>query len=147
MEMIIGNLAQEPQIKEPYKGGTEYVLLRVATNRRLDRDKTDFHNVHCRGWHANRALKYLKKGSLVAIMGEYQIYSFRHSGGWTQLAHIDCMSMEILDSRVGIGVKAMMTDEDMFPPTDPNAMNVPIDRTLLETPDGETITLSMEPVE
>ncbi|MBQ7139956.1 MAG: single-stranded DNA-binding protein [Bacilli bacterium] len=67
--ILIGRLTQNPA-RYSKKDGTTYCKFSVAINR--GEDKADFINCTCFSKQAENIIKYLSKGSLVAVEGRLQ---------------------------------------------------------------------------
>ena len=85
--ILIGNLGQDPEVKET-KTGTHVCKLRLATtDRRKDRDSgdwsdhTEWHNVVCFGKTANNVGKYCQKGKQIYVEGRLQTRKWQDKDG------------------------------------------------------------------
>ena len=77
---IIGRLTAEPENRTT-PNGISVTTLRVAVNRRMNRDQTDFFNVVTWRGLADNCARYLIKGQQVAVEGELQIRSYEAKDG------------------------------------------------------------------
>tara|TARA_R100000278_G_scaffold110649_1_gene87903 strand:+ start:189 stop:596 length:408 start_codon:yes stop_codon:yes gene_type:complete len=85
--ILIGNLGQDPEVKET-KTGNHVCKLRLATtDRRKDRDSgdwsdhTEWHNVVCFGKTANNVAKYCQKGKQIYVEGRLQTRKWQDKDG------------------------------------------------------------------
>ncbi len=105
---LIGNLGQDPELKEIGNGG-KLVKFSVATNDYY-KDKTSgefvtntqWHNVVMWGYLAEKASKKLRKGAKVAVDGQLQYRTFEDESGnkkyYTQIQGVafEALSKETL---------------------------------------------------
>lgn len=79
---LIGNLTKEPESGET-NSGIVYCRLSIAVNRQYSREEkeTDFFNVTVWRSQAEHCLRYLTKGSKVAIVGSIQSRSYEDKDG------------------------------------------------------------------
>lgn len=78
--VIVGRLGQDPEIRAT-KNGMQVASFSVATDR-YGRDVTDWHRVTCFAEQADFAAAYLRKGSLVAVLGRVE-YTKKEKDGAT----------------------------------------------------------------
>lgn len=78
---IIGNVTKAPE-RFVTTGGTEMVRLSVAVNSyERGEKKTDYFTASLFGKTADNALRYLDKGSKVAVDGDLSVYSYQSKNG------------------------------------------------------------------
>lgn len=93
---IIGRLTAEPENRTT-PNGISVTTLRVAVNRRMNRDQTDFFNVVTWRGLADNCARYLIKGQQVAVEGELQIRSYEAKDGTTRtVVEIQADNVEFL---------------------------------------------------
>lgn len=81
--IFIGRLAQDPEPKNT-KGGLLYVKFSLAVNRRVKKgeEKTvDYFNCTAFNYTAENIMKYLHKGSQIALEGRGQIDKYQDKDG------------------------------------------------------------------
>ncbi len=104
---IIGRLTAEPENRTT-PNGISVTTLRVAVNRRMNRDQTDFFNVVTWRGLADNCARYLVKGQQVAVEGELQMRTYEAKDGTNRTAvEIQADNVEFLakpgESRGGSG--------------------------------------------
>lgn len=81
---FIGNLCRDPE-QQATQGGTIVCKMSLAVNRRKPANggaqQTDFLSIKAFNKTAENALKWLKKGSKVAIVGSLETYSYQGKDG------------------------------------------------------------------
>lgn len=95
--MLVGRLTKDPQRIEC----NDKILCKfgMATNGNYTKDGervAEFHTVIVWGIKAENCLKYLKKGSLVAVLGEIQTRKWDNNGETKYSTEIVCKEIEIL---------------------------------------------------
>ena len=70
--ILMGRLTNEPEIRYTSKTNTLVATFRLAVNRRLKKDETDFINIVAWGKTGEFISKYFKKGQQVGIIGRIQ---------------------------------------------------------------------------
>lgn len=95
--MLVGRLTKDPQKIE----ANDKILCKfgLATNGNYTKDGNrvvEFHTVIVWGVKAENCLKYLKKGSLVAVLGEIQTRSWDDNGTKKYSTEVICNEIEIL---------------------------------------------------
>ncbi len=85
--MIIGHLGQAPDLRHT-PNGDAVATLSVATNKRWkdrntgkEMEHTEWHRVNVWGRQAENAAQYLRKGSLVGVVGETQTRKYTDKNG------------------------------------------------------------------
>lgn len=78
--ILIGNLGSDPERIET-KTGTPMARFSIATQDRMDPDKTDWHRVIAFGRTAEVCLEYLVKGRPVAIEGRVSYSTYEDDDG------------------------------------------------------------------
>lgn len=96
--VVIGRLGQDPELREG-KTGKRWSAFSVATNRaRRDGDQwteeTDWHDIRVFGDDAERCLRFLRKGSVVAVDGSL-VYD-----SWTDDQGVKRRKARIIANRV-----------------------------------------------
>lgn len=94
--MLLGNLGQEPQVRQT-QGGSAVANLRLATNESW-RDRvsgelktsTEWHNIVAFGKTAETVDRFLSKGSLIYVEGRLQTRK------WLDQSGVDRYTTEIL---------------------------------------------------
>jgi single-strand DNA-binding protein len=83
---IIGNMCQDPEVKET-QSGNKVATFSVATNRSfkdksgVKQDEVQFHNIVLWNSAADFAEKYIKKGNKVYIQGRLQTRTWDDQSG------------------------------------------------------------------
>lgn len=92
---LIGRLTAEPELRTT-PNGVSVCTLRIAVNRRFQRDVTDFFTVIA--WRAmgENCAKYLVKGQQVAVVGEIQIRTYEKDGVKRYITEIQADDVEFL---------------------------------------------------
>jgi single-strand DNA-binding protein len=83
--VIVGRLGQEPELRMS-KGNTAWATFSVATNRGRREgehwvEETDWHDVKVFGDDAERCVRRLRKGSVVAVDGALQYETLTDDAG------------------------------------------------------------------
>lgn len=115
---LIGNIVKDPELKYA-QNGTAVVKFTVATNRRFDKDKSDFHNCVAFKKTAEFVSSYLHKGDKVAVVGEYQNNNWKGQDGKTNYSmqivvdHVESLTYRKKEEKQqGFSQFATVTDED-----------------------------------
>ena len=77
---LVGRLTKAPEHKQT-PNGISVCTFSVATNRRMNREVTDFFNVVAWRGLADTCAKFLVKGQQVAVIGELQNRSYKDQTG------------------------------------------------------------------
>lgn len=77
---LIGRLTRDPEMNEPKQGETMRTKFSIAIDK-AGTEGTDFINCVTFGKSAENVSKYCKKGSLVAVEGSLNSYSFDNQDG------------------------------------------------------------------
>ena len=97
---IIGNLTSDP-VERVTKSGKRLADFKVATNeKRGDRENTTY--FHCKAWDrlTDPILKYLHKGSKVAIEGRVSAHAYTDKNGEAKAEiDVDVNRFEFCDSK------------------------------------------------
>ena len=82
MNLIVlkGRLTADPEIKKVGANQTSVCEFTVATDRRFEKDKTDFINCQAWGNTAEFISKYFSKGKEIALVGELHIDQYEKDG-------------------------------------------------------------------
>ena len=102
---LIGRLTQDPQASS-FESGHSYCRFSIAVNRAYSRDgenKADFINIITWDALAQNCVKYLVKGSQVAVVGSIQTGSYERDGVKRQTFDIRADQVEFL-SRANQGL-------------------------------------------
>lgn len=95
---IIGRLTRDPESSFT-KAGKQVAKFSIAHNHRFGKD-TSFFNCECWEKTADTVVKYLKKGSHVAIEGEGRIHSWDDKDGKKQSRFlINVRNFDMLDKK------------------------------------------------
>ena len=93
---LIGNITKKPELISS-ASGKPYTRICVAVRR--DKDKTDFIDVKAFGQTCETMVRFLDKGSKVAIEGTISTGSFEKEGKTIKSTDIIVNSFEFLDSK------------------------------------------------
>jgi single-strand DNA-binding protein len=103
--MLIGNVGKDPEVRH-LEGGSVVARLSLATSERYKdkngefQEQTEWHNIVCWRLLAERAEKYVKKGSQLFIEGRIQSRSWEDKSGQTRYTvDIVADTMQILGRR------------------------------------------------
>ena len=109
---LIGRLTQDPQASS-FESGHSYCRFSIAVNRAYSRDgenKADFINIITWDALAQNCVKYLVKGSQVAVVGSIQTGSYERDGVKRQTFDIRADQVEFLSrANQGNGAPAAPT--------------------------------------
>ena len=109
---LIGRLTQDPQASS-FESGHSYCRFSIAVNRAYSRDgenKADFINIITWDALAQNCVKYLVKGSQVAVVGSIQTGSYERDGVKRQTFDIRADQVEFLSrANQGNGAAAAPT--------------------------------------
>lgn len=109
---LIGRLTQDPQASS-FESGHSYCRFSIAVNRAYSRDgenKADFINIITWDALAQNCVKYLVKGSQVAVVGSIQTGSYERDGVKRQTFDIRADQVEFLSrANQGNGAPAVPT--------------------------------------
>lgn len=95
---LIGRLTQDPQASS-FESGHSYCRFSIAVNRAYSRDgenRADFINIITWDALAQNCVKYLVKGSQVAVVGSIQTGSYERDGVKRQTFDIRADQVEFL---------------------------------------------------
>lgn len=76
---LIGNLTREPE--EIKSSDKPFVKLTMAVNSRTDTNKTEYFTILTWGNMATNCIKYLVKGSRIAVQGKIQNRTYEDKNG------------------------------------------------------------------
>ncbi len=96
---LIGRLTQDPQASTPTESGHSYCRFSIAVNRGYSRDgesKADFINIITWDALAQNCVRYLQKGSQVAVLGSIQTNTYERDGVRRQSVDIRADQVEFL---------------------------------------------------
>jgi single-strand DNA-binding protein len=96
---LIGNLTRDPE-PGTTQNNVNYCKFTIGVTRRLSRDKeTDFLNIVVWRGLADNCMKYLTKGSKVAVMGSIQTGSYEKDGQKRYTTDIVADEVQFLSSK------------------------------------------------
>ncbi|MFN3195436.1 MAG: single-stranded DNA-binding protein [Chlorobiota bacterium] len=104
---LLGNLGRDPEIRTTPQGKQVCTLNLATTESYKDKsgnwqDTTDWHRVVMWDYLAERAGKYLSKGSKVLVEGKLKTRSYEDQSGTTKyITEVLARDMILLDSRSG----------------------------------------------
>ena len=126
--LIIGNLTANPEsrIVDGRNGSFSVCNFNVAVNRVIKGDKsTQYFRVSCFGKAAENAMKYLFKGSKVAVSGPVHASAYEDRNGRAQASlEVTAEDIEYLSSKKDNG---QQTEQQAPEPSPDEFMNVPDD--------------------
>ena len=104
--IILGHVGADPRVVE-FQNGGKCVLNTVATTDRAYRtkdghevpEKTEWHNIVCRGSLAMVAQNYVRKGSAVYIEGKIRTRTYEKGGTTRYVTEINADAMQLLDRK------------------------------------------------
>ena len=102
---LLGNLGRDPELRTTPNGNQVCTLNLATTESYKDKsgnwqDTTDWHRVVMWDYLAERAGKYLSKGSKVLVEGKLKTRSYEDSSGTTKyITEVLARDMILLDSR------------------------------------------------
>lgn len=95
---IVGRAGQDPEVRY-FDSGACLTTFSVAVNRRKKDDKPDWFKVEAWGALAEIAGNYIKKGSLVGIVGSFFVEEWEGADGTLQVApKIKVMDLDLLSN-------------------------------------------------
>lgn len=100
---LLGHVGIDPELQE--KNGYRIVNLSVATNKFwIDKsgekkETTQWHRVTCFNTLADRAVKYIKKGSLIYVSAELQYHSYEKDGQKFYVTEIVATNIKFLNKK------------------------------------------------
>jgi single-strand DNA-binding protein len=109
--VISGRLTRDPEIKYT-QSGKAVASISVAVNRRFKKDETDFFD--CVAWEklAELAAEYLRKGSLIGIIGSLRQDRYEKDGQKRSKIVINIEQLEFLESKkTSAGANSNSTSE------------------------------------
>jgi len=92
---LIGRLTEAPALRQTPQG-VSVATLRMAVNRRFNREMTDYFTVIVWRQLAETCAKYLVKGQQVAVCGEIQTRSYEKDGQKRYVTEIAADDIEFL---------------------------------------------------
>lgn len=102
--ILIGNVGNDPELRE-IPSGSKVCRLSVATSERYKdksgewKDITEWHSVVLWDFLAERASKYLKKGSKVCIEGKNKTSSYEKDGVTHYRTDVQARDLILLDPK------------------------------------------------
>jgi len=117
--ILLGNLGQDPQVKE-FSGGTTTAISLATSESWKDKHtgetKTDtqWHRVVFFGKLAEIAGQYLSKGSKVYVEGTLKTRKYESKGEEKTITEIIGSSMQMLDSKPADGNKSKNQTADLY---------------------------------
>lgn len=101
MNLIVlkGRLIADPEVKKVGVNQTTVCEFCVATDRRFEKDKTDF--INCQAWGNTGEFigKYFAKGKEIALVGELHIDKFEKDGENRYLTRVKVDNVEFCGSK------------------------------------------------
>lgn len=101
MNLIVlkGRLIADPEVKKVGANQTTVCEFCVATDRRFEKDKTDF--INCQAWGNTGEFigKYFAKGKEIALVGELHIDKYEKDGENRYLTRVKVDSVEFCGSK------------------------------------------------
>tara|TARA_Y100001968_G_C19427334_1_gene755094 strand:- start:2250 stop:2639 length:390 start_codon:yes stop_codon:yes gene_type:complete len=73
---LVGRAGRDPEVKY-FESGTVVANLTLAVNRRSRNDEPDWFNLEIWGKQAQVAADFVKKGSLIGIIGSFKLDSWK----------------------------------------------------------------------
>ena len=97
---LVGRAGRDPEVKY-FESGTVVANLTMAVNRRNRDDEPDWFNLEIWGKQAQVAADFVKKGSLIGIIGSFKMDSWkdRNSGENRTKPVVRVDRLELLGSR------------------------------------------------
>ena len=77
---ILGRLGQDPELRHTQSGKAVTTLSVATSEKRGDKEETEWHSVICWEKTAENCAKYLKKGQPVLVEGRIQTRSWEDKG-------------------------------------------------------------------
>lgn len=101
MNVIVlkGRLTADPELKNVGAKQTAVCDFSIATNRRFEKEKTDF--ISCQAWGqtAEFISKYFSKGKEIAVVGELHIDRYEKDGGSRYITRVKVDGVEFCGSK------------------------------------------------
>lgn len=101
MNLIVlkGRLIADPEVKKVGANQTTVCEFCVATDRRFEKDKTDF--INCQAWGNTGEFisKYFSKGKEIALVGELHIDKYEKDGENRYLTRVKVDTVEFCGSK------------------------------------------------
>ena len=101
MNLIVlkGRLIADPEVKKVGANQTTVCEFCVATDRRFEKDKTDF--INCQAWGNTGEFMgmYFGKGKEIALVGEHHIDKYEKDGENRYLTRVKVDSVEFCGSK------------------------------------------------
>lgn len=101
MNLIVlkGRLIADPEVKKVGANQTTVCEFCVATDRRFEKDKTDF--INCQAWGNTGEFigKYFSKGKEIALVGELHIDKYEKDGENRYLTRVKVDNVEFCGSK------------------------------------------------
>lgn len=101
MNLIVlkGRLVADPEVKKVGANQTTLCEFCVATERRFEKDKTDF--INCQAWNNTGEFigKYFGKGKEIALAGELHIDKYEKDGENRYLTRVKVDNVEFCGSK------------------------------------------------
>ena len=97
--VIKGRLIADPEVKKVGANQTTVCEFCVATDRRFEKDKTDF--INCQAWGNTGEFigKYFAKGKEIALVGELHIDKYEKDGENRYLTRVKVDNVEFCGSK------------------------------------------------
>nr|YP_009530706.1 single-strand DNA-binding protein [Paulinella micropora]AXY63395.1 single-strand DNA-binding protein [Paulinella micropora] len=98
--MLIGYVGRDPEVRQ-FESGNTVANVSLAVNRRKSSNETDWFNLELWGKQAELVSEYVRKGSLLGIVGSLKIDSWtdRNSREQRSKPVIRVVQLQLLGSR------------------------------------------------
>lgn len=104
--IILGHVGADPRVAE-FQNGGKCAQFTVATTERAYRtkdghevpEKTEWHNIVCRGPLAMVAQNYVRRGCAVYIEGKIRTRTYEKDGATRYVTEINADAMQLLDRK------------------------------------------------
>lgn len=117
MNLIVlkGRLIADPEVKKVGANQTTVCEFCVATDRRFEKDKTDF--INCQAWGNTGEFigKYFGKGKEIALVGELHIDKYEKDGENRYLTRVKVDSVEFCGSKNDNDNNSEKSNESLAP--------------------------------
>ncbi len=122
---LVGRAGRDPDVRY-FESGSVVANLTLAVNRRNRNDEPDWFNLEIWGKQAQIAADYVKKGSLIGIVGSFKIdkWTDRNSGELRNKPVVRVDRLELLGSKRDTEV-ASSTSRNSFDSSNPNNEEIP----------------------
>lgn len=109
---LIGRITKDLELQKTQGKGTSYTKFNLAVKRPLDKDKADFPQLIVWGKTAEYLVQYAKKGSMIAVIAEFQSGSFETTDKGTQYTNeFNVRELTILEKTSSGSEPSVATEE------------------------------------